>query len=94
MVKSIKAGAKGLVLSGSHEADSGIVNLVPNTLLNTHEADRAGVPAYTADLWIASKADSDKRLLIASVIDTLATLQLLGVKKIAFRKKTLVPATS
>lgn len=86
------AGAKMMLVSGSHVATEGIINTQAGSTFDTNAAHQANLAAYDHDLWASStlleslpNAASRQEATIASVIDVIGTMQALGVEHIAVR---------
>jgi hypothetical protein len=92
-------GAKVMLVEGEHSATEGIINRVPHTSLHGDEAAKADLATYNHDSWAVEESNARMQHLyphdrhqqqIAELIDTIGTMRLLGVEKIAVRR----PASS
>jgi hypothetical protein len=92
---SVEEGASLMLVKGEHVAEEGIINLVPETSIDSSAANKAGLAVYDQDSWAAE--DINRRLAhlhsydgakqaIAELIDTVGTMRALGVKDIAVRR--------
>ncbi len=94
-LKAIHHGAPSMVVSGSHSAQEGIINLVSDTSFDNTEANVNGRPTYDHDQWAAMAMFDKVRNLypydkrhydIACTIDAIGTMKALGVETIAARR--------
>lgn len=86
------AGAKMMLVDGSHTATEGIINTRTDSTFDTNAAYEAGLAAYDHDLWASNAlleslpgAPDRQQAAIASVIDVIGTMKALGVQTIAIR---------
>jgi hypothetical protein len=86
------AGAKVMLVDGTHVASEGIINTRRDTTFDTNSANQTGLAAYNHDLWASNDliemlpyAPDRQRTAIASVIDIIGTMKALGVQHIAVR---------
>lgn len=88
-------GAKVMLVKGEQVGEKGVINLAPDTSINSHLAAKAGLPVYNQDSWAAHEANNRVRHLhgqsalhqqIAELIDTIGTMRVLGVRDIVVRR--------
>lgn len=90
--RAVAAGADVGIFRGPHTATFGVINTQSNTKFQTNRACAESVPAYTHNLWASDQllamlpdAPDETEARIASVIDVIGTMKVLGVEEIAVR---------
>jgi hypothetical protein len=77
----------------------GIINEVPNTTFDTNAANQANQGAYTHDSWAvhdimeelqAYAPTNSRHVQIANLIDTIGTMQFIGVENVALRSQDAI----
>lgn len=95
VMSAAEAGATLMLVEGEHAAEEGIINLIPDTSIDSDAANKADLAVYDQDSWAAEAINhrlahiysyDQLKQAIAELIDTVGTMRALGVKDIAVRR--------